>query len=75
MRYRHKKSGGDYEIVAEAQMQTKTCHTASAVTASILEAVQLVSVDMEDVVVYRSLEDNRVWVRPYADFFERFELV
>lgn len=51
--YRHKKTGGLYQIVFSE---------------AVIEAT------LETAVVYRSVDEGRVWVRPYAEFFDgRFE--
>lgn len=67
-RYRHLKSGGEYQVVALARMQAKDWNSSGSP-----DSFQ--SIDMEQVVVYRSLSDGEVWVRPIRDFCERFELL
>jgi|SRR5690606_24750597 len=50
-RYRHKKSGGIYEVVAFAERES----------------------DQMPLVVYRSLDTLRTWVRPMTEWREKFE--
>lgn len=57
MTHRHKKSGGYYERLGEAFVQTATPLA-----------------NMEKVVLYRG-KDGSLWVRPVAEFEERFEAV
>jgi len=33
------------------------------------------SIDMREVVIYQSLDDDSIWVRPKEEFEERFEQV
>lgn len=70
--FRHKKTGGLYELLAIGQMQARNW----------LEdvrkggyTVQYKPVDMAEVVIYQSLTDKKVWVRPINEFNERFETV
>ena len=44
----HKKSGGLYTFVCEAEIEA----------------------DLTPAVVYKALEDGRVWIRPTAEFFD-----
>lgn len=57
MTHRHKKSGGYYEKLGTARVQTATP----------LE-------DLSEVTLYRAV-DGSLWVRPVAEFEERFEPV
>lgn len=58
MVWRHKKTQGLYDVIGSARMQTNDCP----------------ALDMEVVVVYKSRQDNSVWVRPYYEFHDgRFE--
>jgi hypothetical protein len=61
----HKKSGGLYERLHEAKMQAKDW-------IDFLDD-NGADVDMRDVVVYRSLQDGLIWVRPVEEFNDRFE--
>lgn len=31
--------------------------------------------DMTKCIIYQSIKDNRIWVRPIKDFEERFEII
>ena len=58
MFYRHKKTGGAYEILHGQASE------------AFFEA------DMTPAIIYRSLEDGKIWVRPKDEFYDgRFELV
>ena len=60
----HKKTGGLYERLHDAKMQAKEWFDGNDDDGA--------DIDMRDVVVYRSLEDGLVWVRPVEDFNDRF---
>lgn len=69
--FRHKKSGGLYNLLSIGQMQARDWYEHGESDWSETQR----SVDMEEVVVYQSLEDDKVWVRPINDFNQRFEKV
>lgn len=64
--WRHKKTGCLYIILHHAKMQAKDWLDPA-------DKESAVPVDMKDVIVYRSLQDNMIWVRPKDEFHERFE--
>ena len=62
-RVRHKKRGTEYEVLGVGKMQTEKWL-----------GDDLCPADMERVVVYRSLDDGALWVRPPHEFEDgRFE--
>lgn len=66
--FRHKKSGREYQIVGVGCMQAKDWGTLTG------PYDVFVGVDMEEVVIYKDVKDNHLWVRPYKEFFDgRFE--
>jgi len=71
--YRHIKTGGLYLVLCDdAKMQAKDWFRDIHKNDQIIYDEQ---VDMEPVVVYTSLKDHKVWVRPTEEFMERFEVV
>lgn len=69
--YRHVATGGTYIVLFIGKMQTKHWLDGEPDTR---EAGDLLSVDMEPVVVYYSVKDGSVWVRPQKEFEDgRFE--
>lgn len=66
--HRHKKSRGLYAVIGIGHMQTDNWWSLTGA------AVPHLPVDMEEVVIYRSIEDSSLWVRPIAEFQDgRFE--
>lgn len=63
----HTASGDRYRMLAIAQMQARDW----CIYADYPDLRD--SVDMEEVIVYQSLVDNRTWVRPIMEFVIRFE--
>lgn len=72
--WRHRKRGSVYEIVGRAKMQMETTH---------IPRIDLVSgfyvkdtMEALSLIVYRSLSDDTLWVRPESEFMDgRFERV
>lgn len=65
-RYRHVKRGTEYELIGIGKMQAEDW-----IAGSMLPQ----SVDMREVVIYRSVTDpSEIWVRPREEFEDgRFE--
>lgn len=67
--FRHKKTGREYQIVGVGCMQARDWGI-------VTDPYNITDVDMEEVVIYRDVKDNHLWVRPYKEFFDgRFEPV
>ena len=74
--FRHKKRGSYYELIGQAGMQigeeTLNGHVSTKTDAMCLAAV----LERKAFVVYRSVKDDSLWVRPESEFFDgRFEEV
>lgn len=65
--HRHKKRGTEYVLIGIGKMQTNDwCW--------IRGAREIVPVDMDEVAIYRSVDDASLWVRPREEFEDgRFE--
>lgn len=73
--YKHKKRGTFYEFGGIAKVQANNWFELDWATGS--GEGEYVSIDMQEVVVYRSVDNpDEIWVRPYEEFFDgRFEKV
>lgn len=73
--YRHSKSKGIYQVLELAKMQAKDWFSREEdpLASTFSSGLYYNSVDMEDVVVYQSIVDGRVWVRPINEFEARFD--
>ena len=68
-KYKHKKRGTTYRIIAEGVMSVSADWY-------YWNGPAYTNVDGEPVIIYQSCEDARVWVRPRDEFFDgRFEEV
>jgi hypothetical protein len=64
IRWRHVKSGTEYEVIGAGKMQAFNWHDTAG------------TIDMREVVIYRSLDDGSLWARPIDEFYDgRFEQV
>lgn len=70
--WRHKKTGGLYIILHHAKMQVGSWFQKGWDDVYQTDTFSK-SADMEDVIVYQSLQDDMIWTRPKDEFHERFE--
>ncbi|WP_205649548.1 hypothetical protein [Agrobacterium sp. CNPSo 2736] len=72
--HRHKKRGTEYVLIGVGKMQAenwKFPHTYRDMGES---ETDMLSVDMREVAIYRSIDDDSLWVRPREEFEDgRFE--
>lgn len=65
--HRHIKTGGLYYYVGPARMQAENWIENPG------SGDPFIAVDLQEVAVYRSAQNGSLWVRPKAEFEERFE--
>lgn len=73
--YRHKKRGTEYELMGFGKMQAEDWRMLDWATGS--GEGEHVSVNMEEVAIYRNVHDySEIWVRPREEFEDgRFEVL
>ena len=72
--YRHKKRGTEYEFIAKAKLQASNLCVEG--WDDVWQTSTFKPLDMVDVAIYRSLEDNEYWVRLWSEWTDgRFEKV
>lgn len=69
--YRHIRTGGTYRFIGVGKMQCSGWFE----RVQEISSVRFNTCDMLSVVLYQSMQDGTYWVRPFDEFFARFERV
>jgi hypothetical protein len=64
--HRHKKRGSEYALIGVGRMQSEMWEERGE--GSIERPSPLISVDMREVAIYRSIDDGSLWARPVEEF-------